>query len=105
MRWVRSACFTILRIPGAETFSNRAAPLTVPVIMTARITSIWRSVIIFSPAVYLILVALAMSNFKIGAPATADSEEAAPQFLDDAAPRNGMMPPPDSEMIAPPITE
>jgi hypothetical protein len=29
-------------------------------------------------------------------------EEAAPQFLDDAAPRNGMMPPPDSEMIAPP---
>jgi hypothetical protein len=35
----------------------------------------------------------------------ADSEEAAPQFLDDAAPRNGMMPPPDSEMIAPPITE
>jgi putative transposase len=32
-------------------------------------------------------------------------EEGAPQFLDDAAPRNGMMPPPDSEMIAPPITE
>jgi len=32
-------------------------------------------------------------------------EEAAPQFLDDAAPRNGMMPPPDSEMISPPITE
>ena len=32
-------------------------------------------------------------------------EEAAPQFLDDAAPRNGMMPPPDSEMIAPPIME
>ena len=32
-------------------------------------------------------------------------EEAAPQFLDDAAPRNGMKPPPDSEMIAPPITE
>jgi hypothetical protein len=32
-------------------------------------------------------------------------EEAAPQFRDDAAPRNGMMPPPDSEMIAPPITE
>ena len=32
-------------------------------------------------------------------------EEAAPQFLDDAAPRNGMMPPADSEMIAPPITE
>ena len=32
-------------------------------------------------------------------------DEAAPQFLDDAAPRNGMMPPPDSEMIAPPITE
>ena len=32
-------------------------------------------------------------------------EEAAPQFLDDAAPRNGMMPPPDSEMIARPITE
>jgi hypothetical protein len=32
-------------------------------------------------------------------------EEAAPQFLDDAAPRNGMMPPPDSWMIAPPITE
>ena len=32
-------------------------------------------------------------------------EEAAPQFLDDAAPRNGMMPPPNSEMIAPPITE
>ena len=31
-------------------------------------------------------------------------EEAAPQFLDNAAPRNGM-PPPDSEMIAPPITE
>ena len=29
-------------------------------------------------------------------------EEAAPQFLDDVAPRNGMMPPPDSEMIAPP---
>ena len=32
-------------------------------------------------------------------------EEAAPQFRDNAAPRNGMMPPPDSEMIAPPITE
>jgi hypothetical protein len=32
-------------------------------------------------------------------------EEAAPQFLDEAAPRNGMMPPPDSEMIAPPIAE
>ena len=32
-------------------------------------------------------------------------EEAAPQFRDDAAPHNGMMPPPDSEMIAPPITE
>jgi len=31
--------------------------------------------------------------------------EAAPQFRDDAAPCNGMMPPPDSEMIAPPITE
>ncbi len=32
-------------------------------------------------------------------------EEAAPQFRDDVARRNGMMPPPDSEMIAPPITE
>jgi hypothetical protein len=32
-------------------------------------------------------------------------EDAAPQFLDDAAPHNGMMPPRDSEMIAPPITE
>ena len=32
-------------------------------------------------------------------------DEAAPQFLDDAAPHNGMMPPPNSEMIAPPITE
>jgi len=32
-------------------------------------------------------------------------EEAAPQFLDDAAPRNGMMSPPHSAMIAPPITE
>lgn len=32
-------------------------------------------------------------------------EEAAPRFLDDAAPRNGMMSPPDSEMIAPPIAE
>jgi hypothetical protein len=32
-------------------------------------------------------------------------EEAAPQFLDDCAPCNGMMPPPDSEMISPPITE
>ena len=32
-------------------------------------------------------------------------EEAAPQFRDDAAPRNGMMPPPDLEIIAPPITE
>jgi hypothetical protein len=32
-------------------------------------------------------------------------EDAAPQFRDDAAPRNGMMPPPDSEMISPPITE
>ena len=31
--------------------------------------------------------------------------EAAPRFRDDAAPRNGMMPPPDSEMIAPRITE
>ena len=31
--------------------------------------------------------------------------EAAPLFRDDAAPCNGMMPPPDSEMIAPPITE
>jgi hypothetical protein len=29
-------------------------------------------------------------------------EEAAPLFRDDVAPRNGMMPPPDSEMIAPP---
>ena len=32
-------------------------------------------------------------------------KEAAPQFRDDVAPHNGMMPPPDSEMIAPPITE
>ena len=32
-------------------------------------------------------------------------EEAAPRFRDDVAPRNGMMPPPDSEMIAPPIAE
>ena len=32
-------------------------------------------------------------------------EEAAPLFRDDAALRNGMMPPPNSEMIAPPITE
>jgi hypothetical protein len=32
-------------------------------------------------------------------------DEAAPRFRDDAAPRNGMMPPPDSEMIAPPIQE
>ena len=32
-------------------------------------------------------------------------EEAAPRFRDDAAPYNGMMPSPDSEMIAPPITE
>ena len=32
-------------------------------------------------------------------------EEAAPQFRDDCAPRNGMMPPPNSEMISPPITE
>ena len=32
-------------------------------------------------------------------------EEAAPQFRNDCAPSNGMMPPPDSEMIAPPITE
>jgi hypothetical protein len=31
--------------------------------------------------------------------------EAAPLFRDDAAPYSGMMPPPDSEMIAPPITE
>ena len=31
--------------------------------------------------------------------------EAAPQFLDEAALYNGMMPPPNSEMIAPPITE
>ena len=31
--------------------------------------------------------------------------EAAPQFQDDGAPRNGMMPPPSSEMIAPPIAE
>jgi hypothetical protein len=32
-------------------------------------------------------------------------EEAAPRFRENAVPRNGMMPPPDSEMIAPPITE
>ena len=32
-------------------------------------------------------------------------EEAAPQFRDDCAPRNGMKPPPNSEMISPPITE
>ena len=32
-------------------------------------------------------------------------EEAVPYFRDNAAPLNGMMPPPDSEMIAPPITE
>lgn len=32
-------------------------------------------------------------------------KEAAPQFRDDVAPHNGMMPPPNSEMIAPPITE
>ena len=32
-------------------------------------------------------------------------EEAAPRFRDDVAPCNGMMPPPNSEMIAPPITE
>jgi Viral (Superfamily 1) RNA helicase len=32
-------------------------------------------------------------------------EEAAPRFRDDVAPRNGMMPPPDSEMMSPPIPE
>jgi len=32
-------------------------------------------------------------------------EEAAPLFRDNAAPCNGMMPPADSEMIAPPVTE
>jgi hypothetical protein len=41
----------------------------------------------------------------VGLPHVLIPEEAAPQFRDDAAPRNGMMPPPDSEMIAPPITE
>jgi len=35
----------------------------------------------------------------------ADSCRSRPQFLDDLAPRNGMMPPPASEMISPPITE
>jgi uncharacterized protein YjbI with pentapeptide repeats len=35
----------------------------------------------------------------------ADSCRSRPQFLDDLAPRSGMMPPPDSEMISPPITE
>jgi hypothetical protein len=29
-------------------------------------------------------------------------DEAAPQFLDGCAPCNGMMPPPDSQMISPP---
>jgi hypothetical protein len=45
-------------------------------------------------------LALRSSNLGLLIP-----EEAAPQFLDDVAPRNGMMPAPDSEMIAPPITE
>ena len=44
-------------------------------------------------------------NFRAPAAAVLIPEEAAPQFRDDVAPRNGMMPPPDSEMIAPPITE
>jgi NTE family protein len=55
--------------------------------------------------------AITVQKIKLGAPdilarpKVLIPEEAAPQFLDDAAPRNGMMPPSDSEMIAPPITE
>src|ERR1051326_8193797 len=39
-----SACFITRLMPGAETFSSRAAPPTVPVTMMARITSICLSV-------------------------------------------------------------
>src|SRR6478735_8774165 len=38
--------FTSRLIPGADTLSSLAAPPMVPVTMTARITSTWRSVII-----------------------------------------------------------
>src|SRR5690349_21299911 len=41
----RSVYFTRRLIPGAETLSSLAAPPMVPVTITARITSTWRSVI------------------------------------------------------------
>ncbi len=41
-----SVYLTSRLMPGADTFSSRAAPPMVPVTITARITSTWRSVII-----------------------------------------------------------
>src|ERR1700732_5132387 len=41
-----SVYFTSRLIPGADTLRSLAAPPMVPVTMTARITSTWRSVII-----------------------------------------------------------
>jgi hypothetical protein len=48
---------------------------------------------------------LGVEEFRLAVSELLIPEEAAPQFRDDVAPRNGMMPPPDSEMISPPITE
>src|SRR4029077_5010499 len=41
----RSAYFTSRLMPGADTLSSFAAPPIVPVIITARMTSTWRNVI------------------------------------------------------------
>src|SRR3954465_11194437 len=43
-----SVYFTSRLMPGADTFRSLAAPPIVPVTITARITSTWRSVIMYS---------------------------------------------------------
>ena len=43
-----SVYFTSRLMPGADTFRSFAAPPIVPVTITARITSTWRSVIMCS---------------------------------------------------------
>ena len=43
-----SVYFTSRLMPGADTFRSFAAPPIVPVTITARITSTWRSVIMYS---------------------------------------------------------
>src|SRR4029079_13631357 len=49
-------------IPGADTFRSLAAPPMVPVTITARITSIWRSVIICRTLTYGFILSIAAES-------------------------------------------